>query len=219
MALVRWAMVVDLRRCTGCHSCSIACKAEHEVPLGVWKTWVKTVEKGVYPNVSKLFLPWMCNHCERPICNTVCPVYAAYRREDGIVLVDPHRCIGCNYCRAACPYDARYVHPVTGMIEKCDFCVHRVDAGLQPACVESCPTEALIFGNIRDPNSRISQVLNRNRVVVLKQQMATYPHVFYINLDMDVADPLMGYEECVSCYELRSGPTAERLKRSFFPWK
>ena len=105
MERVRWAMVVDLRRCVGCHSCSIACKAEHEVPLGVWKTWVKTVEKGVYPNVTTLFLPWFCNHCERPICNTVCPVNAAYRRDDGIVLVDPHKCIGCNYCRAACPYN------------------------------------------------------------------------------------------------------------------
>jgi len=144
--------------------------------------------------MQALFFPWLCNHCERPICNTVCPVKAAYKREDGIVLIDPHRCIGCNYCRAACPYNVRYANPITGMLEKCDFCVHRVDVGLPPACVEACPTNAMTFGNLKDPSSKISQLLSKEKVQVLKQMMATFPQVYYIGLDMDVADPLKGWE-------------------------
>jgi tetrathionate reductase subunit B len=145
--------------------------------------------------MQTLFLPWLCNHCERPICNTVCPVGAAYKREDGIVMIDPHRCIGCNYCRAACPYNVRYSNPITGMLEKCDFCVHRVDSGLPPACVETCPTNAMVFGNLKDPSSKVSALLSKEKVQVLKQMMATFPQVYYIGLDKDVADPLKGWEK------------------------
>jgi tetrathionate reductase subunit B len=191
---VRYAMVVDLRRCVGCHSCSVACKVENEVPLSVWRSWVKVIEKGKYPEVRRFFLPYLCNNCERPICVTVCPTKASYQRDDGIVVVNPHKCIGCRYCMASCPYDARHVNPLRHIVQKCFFCSHRVDAGLEPACVETCPAGARIFGNLNDPNSEVARLIATNPVTVLKQQMATYPQVYYIELDMDVADPLKGSE-------------------------
>jgi tetrathionate reductase subunit B len=116
-------MAVDLRRCIGCHACAVACKSENAVLPGVYRNWVKIIEKGTYPNVSRSFLPTMCNNCERPSCVRNCPTAATYLREDGIVMQDPHRCIGCRGCMAACPYDARYVNPLKGIVEKCTWCV------------------------------------------------------------------------------------------------
>jgi len=179
----RWGMVVDLRRCTGCQACSVACKAENGVPLSVFRTWVKMIEKGRYPNVSLSFLPAFCNNCENPICVRNCPTQATYRREDGIVMQDPHRCIGCKYCFASCPYDVRYLDPLKRIVQKCTWCHHRVDAGLEPACVNACPTRALIFGDINDPESEIAKTLASNAVQVLKPEKDTHPHVFYIGAD------------------------------------
>lgn len=194
MAKIKYGMVIDLRRCVGCHSCSVACKVENDVPPGVWRSWVKIIEKGKYPDVRNYFLPSLCNHCDRPICAQVCPTKASYQRPDGIVLVDPHKCIGCRYCMAACPYDARHVNPLKKIISKCFFCHHRIDAGLEPACVDTCPANARTFGNIYDPKSEVAKLISTNSVNVLKQQMATYPSVFYIDLDKDAADPLRGSE-------------------------
>ncbi len=185
MADVRYGMVIDLRKCLGCHTCSVACKQENAVPLGVWRSWVKQVEKGRYPYVRKSFLPLLCNNCENPICVTVCPVKASYRRKDGIVLVDPHRCIGCRYCMAVCPYDARYVNPRVNIVEKCYWCEHRVDQGLKPACVQACPTGARVFGNLNDHASEIARLLASNPIQVIKPEMGTYPRVFYIEADLD----------------------------------
>ncbi len=140
------------------------------------------------------FLPTLINNSDRPVCVQVSPTRATYQRPDGIVLVDPHKCIGCRYCMAACPYDARYVNPLKKIVQKCFFCHHRVDAGLEPACVETCPANARIFGNIYDPKSDAAKLISTNSVMVLKQQMATYPSVFYIDLDKDLADPLRGSE-------------------------
>lgn len=186
---VRWAMVIDLRKCVGCHSCSVACKSENDVPPSVFRSWVKIVEKGHYPNVSKSFLPSLCNNCENPICVRNCPVGASYKREDGIVLVDPHRCIGCKYCMASCPYDVRYVNPVRKIVQKCFFCHHRVDAGLLPACVETCIGRARVFGDMNDPTSDVAQLLSTEPVTVLKPEMATQPRVFYIGADMESMEP------------------------------
>jgi len=176
-------MVVDTRLCIACHSCSVACKREFEVPLGVFRTWVKSVEKGRFPDVSLDHLPVQCNQCENPVCVSVCPVKATYQREDGIVLVDPHRCIGCQYCKAACPYGVRYLEPVKRIISKCFFCHHRLDAGLAPACVEACPTGARIIGNLADPSDPVARALGSRPVQVLLPEHATNPRVFYLGLD------------------------------------
>jgi tetrathionate reductase subunit B len=166
----------------------VACKRENNVPLGVWRSWVKQVEKGSYPYVRKAFLPLLCNNCESPICVTVCPVKASYQREDGLTLVDPHRCIGCRYCMAACPYDVRYINPLLPIVQKCDWCVHRLDQGLRPACVEACPTNARYIGNVRDPQSEIYRLIHSNPVMVMKPEMNTSPMVYYINADQLAMD-------------------------------
>lgn len=180
---VRWGMVVDMRRCIGCHACSIACKAENAVPLSAWRNWVKVIEKGRFPNSGFSFLPSLCNNCENPICIRNCPTKATFARDDGIVMVDPHRCIGCKYCIASCPYDVRYLSPNKKIVQKCQWCHHRVDAGLLPACVNTCPTGALIFGDTNDPSSDVSKLLARNPVTVLKPGKDTLPQVFYIGAD------------------------------------
>jgi len=184
MAKVRYAMVVDLRKCIGCHTCSVACKSENHVPLGGWRTWVKQVERGEYPRVMGTFLPLLCNNCDNPPCVHVCPVQASYRRPDGIVMVNPHRCIGCRMCMSACPYDMRYVNPLMPIVQKCHFCAHRLDKGLKPACVEACPTLALIIGNIHDPKSEVSRLILDNAFMVMKPEMNTHPMVYYINADL-----------------------------------
>ncbi|MCX6155701.1 MAG: 4Fe-4S dicluster domain-containing protein [Candidatus Kapabacteria bacterium] len=183
MSEIRWGMLVDLRRCIGCHTCTIACKCEFAVPLGGNKTWVKTIEKGQFPNVSRSFLPSFCNNCENPICVRNCPTQATFKRADGIVMQDPHRCIGCKYCMASCPYDVRYVDPLKKVVQKCTWCHHRLDAGVEPACVGSCPSSALIFGDVNDPESKISKMLSANAIQVLKTDKDTHPHVFYVAAD------------------------------------
>ena len=178
-------MLLDLRKCIGCNTCAVACKSENNVPLGVWRSWVKKVEKGEFPHTRELFLPLVCNNCEQPICVTVCPVAASIQRSDGIVYIDPHRC---RYCMAACPYGVRYINPVTGVAEKCYWCHHRVDAGLKPACVEACPTQAIIFGDLNEQNSEIAQAVSENAVQVIKPEMGTEPHTFYIGLDISAVE-------------------------------
>ena len=180
----RYGMLIDLRRCYGCHACTVACKAEFDVPLGATRSWVEYVEKGTYPDVRRSFLPRLCNHCNHPPCVSVCPTGATWKREeDGIVVVDPDLCIGCKYCIQACPYDARFLNPVTGTADKCDFCLHRVSKGVEPACVEACPAGARIFGDLNDPNSEISKLIASNPVTVLRPGQGTEPNVFYIDLD------------------------------------
>ncbi len=183
LAQKRYAMVIDMHRCIGCHACTVACKAEMAVPLEVNATWVKIIEKGPYPSTRRFYLPRLCNNCDNPICVRNCPTQASYKRDDGIVVVDPHRCIGCKYCIASCPYDVRYINPFKNIVEKCYFCQHRVDAGLEPACVEGCPTRAMIFGDRNDSKSEISQLLASNATTVLKEEMETGPNVYYIAAD------------------------------------
>lgn len=179
----RYAMVIDIRRCIACHACTVACKAEMATPLEVNATWMKIVEKGAFPDVRRFWLPRLCNNCTDAICARNCPTKATYKREDGIVMVDQHRCIGCKYCIASCPYDVRYINPLKNIVQKCYFCSHRVDAGLLPACVETCPTRAMVFGDTNDSKSEISQILASNATVVLKKEMQTDPQVFYISAD------------------------------------
>ena len=182
----RLAMVIDLRKCYGCHSCSIACKSEFNVPLGVWRSWVKTIDKGKYPKVKRSFLPRLCNHCENPPCVSVCPTQASHRDDEkGLVDIHEERCIGCKMCIVACPYDARFSHPTKKVANKCDFCIHRVEKGVVPSCVNTCPSNARIFGDLNDPDSEVRKLVDTNKVQVLKPELDTEPSVFYIDLDED----------------------------------
>jgi len=179
----RLVMVIDLRKCYGCHACSVSCKAEFNVPLGVWRTWVKQIEKGGYPNTTRPFLPRLCNHCDNPPCVKVCPVNATYAREDAAVIIDEDKCIGCKLCIPACPYNARFFNPVTRLADKCSFCVHRVDGGVVPACVNTCPANARIFGDLNDPDSEVSKLVSTQPVQTLKPELGAKPQVFYLSPD------------------------------------
>jgi Fe-S-cluster-containing dehydrogenase component/formate-dependent nitrite reductase membrane component NrfD len=167
----------------------VACKSEHEVAVGVNRTWVKYIEKGQFPQSRRLFSVMRCNHCDDAPCIEICPVTALFRRPDGIVDFDNRRCIGCKACMQACPYDALYIDPNTRTAAKCNYCAHRVDKGLEPACVNVCPTQAIISGDLDDPNSHISQLKSRETVTVRKPEKATRPALFYIEGDRASLEP------------------------------
>lgn len=184
-----WAMLVDTRRCIACQACTMACSMENVLPEGQFRTVVATYAVTDQAGKTGLsVLPRLCNHCEEPPCIPVCPVGATFKRKDGIVLVDGERCVGCAYCVQACPYDARFVNHHTGKADKCTFCSHRVEAGLLPACVETCVGGARIFGDINNPQSDISRrlVAADGKTSVLKPEAGTTPHVFYIGLDQQL---------------------------------
>jgi Fe-S-cluster-containing dehydrogenase component len=181
----RLGLVVDLDACVGCHACATACKEwnagsamaggvpdyapQGDVPAGVWFNRVRHYEAGTHPDSRTLNVPMSCMHCEDAACVTVCPTGASYKRaEDGIVLIDPEKCMGCNYCAWACPYGARELDRDAGVMRKCTLCVDRIhdpalpEAERQPACVLACPAHARHFGDFDDPDSRVS-VLTRER--------------------------------------------------------
>jgi Fe-S-cluster-containing dehydrogenase component/formate-dependent nitrite reductase membrane component NrfD len=180
---MRYGFVIDNRKCIGCHACTTACKSENEVPLGVFRTWVKYTEKGEFPNVRRNFNVMRCNHCEDAPCVTVCPTKALFKRPDGIVDFDSSRCIGCKSCMQACPYDAIYIDPFEHTAAKCNYCAHRVDLDLLPACVVVCPEKAIIAGDMDDPFSDISHLLATENVVTRKPEQGTKPKLFYIDSD------------------------------------
>ncbi len=186
---MRYGFVIDQNRCIGCHACTVACKDEHRVPVGVFRTWVKYIEKGSYPDVSRHFGVMRCNHCERAPCVEICPTSALFRRDNGIVDFDNSRCIGCKSCMQACPYDALYIDPATSTAAKCNFCAHRVDLGLEPACVVVCPTQAIMTGDLDDPQSRVSRVVATQKVASRKPYKGTQPKLFYVGIDGDLLQP------------------------------
>ncbi len=188
----RWAMLIDLRKCIGCQACTVACKFENNVPEGHFRTWVPDVELGTFPDVRRAFLPRLCNHCERPSCIEVCPSGATFQRKDGIVEIDHEVCWGCGACVDACPYDARFIDPVTKTADKCTFCTQRVDQGLLPACVETCVGGARQFGDLNDPDSPVSRALRSEPVQVLKPGTGNEPRVFYIGLPHELQNNLPG---------------------------
>ncbi len=213
----KWIMVIDLRKCIGCSACTIACKAENNLPPGVVYRPVIEEEIGEYPNVTRNFLPRPCMQCDDPPCTPVCPVNATWKRDDGIVVVDYEACIGCRYCIAACPYSARtfdfgeyYTDDTPGRqpyedapspeygrrwkrggnsspvgnVRKCQFCIHRLDAGMLPACVTTCIGGATYFGDKNDPESLVNELIARGtssgKPIRLKEDLGTDPKVYYL---------------------------------------
>lgn len=233
--MVHYAFVIDLARCVGCRSCVEACKVENNTTKGIFWMDVLKMEEGEYPNVKYTFLPRPCQHCDNPSCAPVCPVSARFKREDGLVLTDFDRCIGCRYCIVACPYGVGYfnwrsreensyfdweaegsgplgpgsvkestrgvVPPIKnpdhermyegvnvsggshykGVAEKCTWCVHRLDKGMSPACVAMCPMFVLNFGDIDDPDSKVSELITTRPHFRLLEELGNHPNVFYIN--------------------------------------
>ena len=198
----KWGLVIDSNLCTDkCDACTKACRIENNVPLfgdkrfdGHWIRKVTVTPK--MPNAKSRSLPLLCNHCEHPPCQHVCPVAATFKRKDGVVLIDEHRCIGCRYCMIACPYKARtFVFKKTekwtnkkvpkrskGVVEKCNFCVHRVDKGEIPACVEACKKtgeKGMLFGNLNNPESEISIYIREHVPKPLRADLGLKPKVFY----------------------------------------
>lgn len=186
---MNFGFIIDNRKCIGCHACTVACKAEHEVPIGVNRTWVKYIEKGSFPDTRRLFSVMRCNHCADAPCVEICPVTALFTRKDGIVDFDDRRCIGCKACTQACPYDSIYMHPGEHTAAKCNYCSHRTDIGLEPACVNVCPEHAIISGDMDNPETEISKLLSRETVSVRKPEKGTKPKLFYIDGDKASLDP------------------------------
>jgi Fe-S-cluster-containing dehydrogenase component/formate-dependent nitrite reductase membrane component NrfD len=186
----RWVKLLDQSRCIGCHACTTACKSENEVPVGVSRTFVKSVDVGLFPDVRRAFQVTRCNQCEDAPCVAACPTQAMYRREDGIVDFDKEICIGCKACMAACPYDAIFINPEDHSAEKCNLCAHRLDVGLEPACVTVCPVEAILVGDLNDPDSKASRIISTEAVQVRRPEKETHPGVFYQGAQQATLDPL-----------------------------
>ena len=187
---IKWAKVIDNTRCIGCHACTTACKSENIVPVGVTRTYVKHVDVGVFPQARRTHQVTRCNQCAHAPCVTACPTTAMFKRPDGIVDFDKSICIGCKACMAACPYDAIFINPEDHSAEKCNFCAHRIDIGLEPACVVVCPTQAILVGDMNDPSSYVAQIVNREPVNVRRPEKETLPKLFYKAAHQATLDPL-----------------------------
>lgn len=213
-AMKRWGMVVDLKRCVGCQTCTLSCKVYHGLGPEVQRCRVIEEETGEYPNVERVYWPLRCMHCDEAECVRVCPTGATKKREDGVVTVNQDECMGCRYCALVCPYQARTFLAIdkryfpedsgnlwekkrlpehqTGTMEKCDFCSSRIDEGLRrglipgkdqeatPMCVISCIGNALVFGDLDDPESAVSRLVREQGGFRLKEELGTEPRVYFL---------------------------------------
>ncbi len=188
--MTRLGFLLDSDSCIGCHACTVACKSEHDVPLGVNRTWVKYIETGSFPNVQRHFSVMRCNHCDDAPCITICPTGALFRAANGVVDFDDGNCIGCKGCMNACPYDAIYINPATNTANKCNFCNHRIEQDLEPSCVVVCPTHAIKVADLDDPNDETTRIIARSDTAVRAPQQQTLPKVHYLGADQASLDPL-----------------------------
>ena len=180
---VRYGMLHDETACIGCTACMDACREVNQVPEGVSRLEIlRTGPIGTFPDAEYHFFRKSCQHCDNAPCVHVCPTGASHiRTEDGIVDVNPDLCVGCMYCLAACPYRVRFINPVTRVADKCDFCRQtNLAQGKEPACVGSCPTKALVFGNLDDPDSALSRRLAREQTYRFKEALGTSPKMYRI---------------------------------------
>jgi Fe-S-cluster-containing dehydrogenase component len=178
--MARYGMAIDTTKCVGCMDCVVACKTENDVPQGYNRDWIAYDTCGEHPDLDMEIRSERCNHCDNPPCVYCCPCGASHIHErGGVVLVHHNKCSGCKACLAACPYDARFIHP-EGYADKCTFCIHRVEAGMDPACVSVCPTHCMHFGDLDDPNSDVSRLLTSHRNHSLVAEAGTRPQIFYL---------------------------------------
>ncbi|MDO5044530.1 MAG: 4Fe-4S dicluster domain-containing protein [Coriobacteriia bacterium] len=177
--MARYGMLLDTNKCVGCYACRVACQMQNELTIN--EAYIKFYEheEGTYPNVTHEMVPVQCQHCTDAPCVSVCPTGASHTREDGIVVVDESKCIGCKYCAEACPYHARIVIEETGTIEKCIFCHTLVEQGEQPACVTTCITNARVFGDLDDPNSELNQKIIEKRAMPIAGDL-TKSNFYYV---------------------------------------
>jgi Fe-S-cluster-containing dehydrogenase component len=181
MAEKRYGMVLDTRTCVGCNACVIGCKTENDVPAGYVRDWVFTETTGKFPNLQMTVRSERCNHCDDAPCVSVCPTGASHYGPGSTVQVNPKRCSGCKVCIAACPYDARYIDPNRGAVDKCTFCMHRIENGVPTtSCQEICPTGSIAFGDLNDPNSEVSKLLETREHYTLAPDAGTRPKHFYL---------------------------------------
>ncbi len=213
----KWVKVLDQTRCIGCHACTTACKSENQVPVGVSRTYVKSVDVGYFPQVRRAFQVTRCNQCENPPCVTACPTSAMHQRLDGIVDFDKSICIGCKACMAACPYDAIFINPEDHSAEKCNFCAQRLDIGLEPACVVVCPVEAILVGDMNDANSKVAKIINRQPVSVRRPEKETHPKMFYKGAHQATLDPLAATAPGGDTYSFAQKPQGSHIVNAGHP--
>ena len=222
--MTRFGFVIDQRACIGCHACTVACKQEHGVELGVFRTWVKYIEQGEFPDTRRHFSVLRCNHCDDAPCVEICPTRALYRRPDGIVDFDPRRCIGCKACMNACPYDALYIDPKSQTAAKCNFCAHRVDVGLKPSCEIVCPVDAIISGDLDDPESEVSRLRDTVPSYVRAPEQGTRPKLYYLGAQRRGHRPAPGRgrrgvpDDRGAALPAREAATAAPRRRAPWPW-
>lgn len=180
----KYGWFIDTRRCFGCHGCEVSCKAENDVPLGnyIRQTFYKDV--GDYPKVSRMFMPMACQHCEDAPCIKACPCGALHKGSGGTVAIDYNTCCGHATCVEVCPYGAIYIDPVANQAVKCHNCYHRLDEGMEPACANTCPADAIYFGDLNDEDSKVSKALreaseNGLETTQLRAEKETRPRMWF----------------------------------------
>ena len=192
--MTKYAFVIDQRKCIGCHACTVACKAEHDVPIGVYRTWVKYIEKGEFPNSRRYFLSIAAITAIMPPASLFAPREPYLSARMALSTSTASRCIGCKSCMQACPYDALYIDPSSHTAAKCNYCAHRTEVGMEPACVVVCPEQAIIAGDMHDPSDEIARLIAHEPVRTRKPEQGTGPNVYYIGAEETTINPEMAVE-------------------------